>query len=422
MYNFFTSVKSMVVLVWLVFSGNIYSYGLGDLSINSNGEIFITSQFGWFAISRDDGLSWTKIPLDMSENSEYIHYMYVDKQDNLYVIEDFKMWVSNDNGNSWILKELPNRFAANLIKLSNGNMIYSAGSWDYRDIKISSDDGDTWQTAHHFETRSVINAMIEIDHPDGNYAFVVFGDGKIVVSDDYGYSWWILNENIDPNNWIYIQSFFCDSQSTLYAGTNNVYRATNGGNSWERMTNYTSGDLIHAFCELNDEIFFVRNREYAGVSLAKSSDHGLTWNEMNAPEPDLHSIISTPEGTLLIVGDYIWRSADLGNTWELSIEGLGLSGIDDPDNTIPRTFELSQNYPNPFNPSTSIEYSIPKQSHVTIKVYDLLGREITTLLNEAKPAGNYSVNFDGSGLSSGVYFYRLTTDKFNETKKLLLLK
>jgi photosystem II stability/assembly factor-like uncharacterized protein len=88
----------------------------------------------------------------------------------------------------------------------------------------------------------------------------------------------------------------------------------------------------------------------------------------------------------------------------------------------PKDFSLAQNYPNPFNPRTTIEYSIPTQSKVTIKVFDLLGREVATLVDEEKTAGSYMIDFNGSNLSSGIYFYRLDAGGFSETKKLILIK
>jgi glucuronoarabinoxylan endo-1,4-beta-xylanase len=90
--------------------------------------------------------------------------------------------------------------------------------------------------------------------------------------------------------------------------------------------------------------------------------------------------------------------------------------------TVPDSFELSQNYPNPFNPTTQIRYSIPSAGNISLKVYNILGQEIATLFKGYRDAGNYIVEFDGTGLASGVYLYRITTDTFVETKKLLLLR
>ena len=90
--------------------------------------------------------------------------------------------------------------------------------------------------------------------------------------------------------------------------------------------------------------------------------------------------------------------------------------------TVPASFELEQNYPNPFNPSTTIDYSIPKSGLVTIKIYDVLGKEVKTLVNNIKSAGNYSVEFNATKFASGIYYYRMQTNDFIETKKLILIK
>jgi|GEM_PF-149723 len=90
--------------------------------------------------------------------------------------------------------------------------------------------------------------------------------------------------------------------------------------------------------------------------------------------------------------------------------------------TVPQKFNLFQNYPNPFNPSTKISYSLPKESFVTLKVYDVLGNEIAILVNEKKSVGNYEVNFDATKLSSGIYYYKLTAGNFSQVKKMILIK
>ena len=97
-------------------------------------------------------------------------------------------------------------------------------------------------------------------------------------------------------------------------------------------------------------------------------------------------------------------------------------GIEESKEILPHKWELEQNYPNPFNPVTTISYSIPQRSNVTLKVYDILGNLVNTLVNGYKDKGRYKVNFNGSKLSSGVYLYRLVAGRFTDTKKLILMK
>ena len=87
-----------------------------------------------------------------------------------------------------------------------------------------------------------------------------------------------------------------------------------------------------------------------------------------------------------------------------------------------KSFGLDQNYPNPFNPATVISYQLPVSGHVTLTVYDMLGKEVASLVNDVKEAGIYSATFDGSKLSSGIYFYTLRSGNFTATKKLMLMK
>ena len=105
-----------------------------------------------------------------------------------------------------------------------------------------------------------------------------------------------------------------------------------------------------------------------------------------------------------------------------------LVNVKNTNNRMPREFTLYQNYPNPFNPATKIRFDIKKSesrsqnSEVTLKIFDIMGKEVATLVNERLQAGTYETTFDGSGLNSGVYFYRLTTDGYSETKRMLLIK
>jgi hypothetical protein len=122
--------------------------------------------------------------------------------------------------------------------------------------------------------------------------------------------------------------------------------------------------------------------------------------------------------------------ADTGNGWIVTSLGevlgyhpSGTTGVRPlPQPSVPGRYVLEQNYPNPFNPSTKIQFSIVHRQLTIVKVFDVLGREVATLVNELKEPGTYTVQFNASSLASGVYFYRLQAGNFVQTKKLLLLR
>ena len=119
---------------------------------------------------------------------------------------------------------------------------------------------------------------------------------------------------------------------------------------------------------------------------------------------------NAPDNGTIDVSDVTWN---YGNGTPSDVEQI---------EELANTFSLAQNYPNPFNPTTTIQYSIPKASNVTVKVYDVLGKEVATLVDQKLAAGVYNSKFDGANLSSGIYFYTLTADNFTATKKLMLVK
>jgi len=136
------------------------------------------------------------------------------------------------------------------------------------------------------------------------------------------------------------------------------------------------------------------------------------------------SISMTITGTFSVTGD------QASGTWSLNVSGTICSGswgpipvsVKDVGDGIPERFLITQNYPNPFNPSTSIQYTVSSRQFVSLKIYDVLGNEIATLVNEEKPAGSYEVEFNSEGISSGIYLYKITAGDFTQTKKMILLK
>ncbi|HTK81625.1 MAG TPA: T9SS type A sorting domain-containing protein, partial [Bacteroidota bacterium] len=140
-----------------------------------------------------------------------------------------------------------------------------------------------------------------------------------------------------------------------------------------------------------------------------------------------------------------WDGANDGGTYtllvgsgkekkEFPISGAGRVVLTDEDAVVkigitsaqhaemPKAYALYQNYPNPFNPSTTIRFDVPKASNISLKIYDVLGQEVETLVNEERGAGRYSVNFDAGNFPSGVYYFRIIAGDFSDVKKLLLAK
>ena len=150
--------------------------------------------------------------------------------------------------------------------------------------------------------------------------------------------------------------------------------------------------------------------------------------------------LSIPTGTGFKVGGYSTSSTFVGKldefrfyrraltpaeitaTWNIDLTGCGIVTGISGNNSIPDEYRLEQNYPNPFNPSTNISFSIPKATNVKLVIYDVLGKEITTLVNEFTQAGNHTVKFDASLLSSGVYFYKISAGDFYNVKRMVLVK
>ena len=139
------------------------------------------------------------------------------------------------------------------------------------------------------------------------------------------------------------------------------------------------------------------------------------WGKLSNPPKDIGDALIEKCSN---ISDLYWVDFTAYDIWPKDFTSVSDKNI----NTLFYGYELKQNYPNPFNPSTKIEFSIPKTEHVVLKIYDLLGREITTLLNEEKIKGTYKINFNAESLSSGIYYYKITAGIFTNSKKFILLK
>jgi hypothetical protein len=168
------------------------------------------------------------------------------------------------------------------------------------------------------------------------------------------------------------------------------------------------------------------------IGCATSKDAGITWtkeasNPVLSSSPGTWDASNLEPGGVLLRGDtlHMWYDgANDVNAYRIghATSPLIIIAITGRTDGIPEEFMLAQNYPNPFNPRTGIRFQVLGVSDVKISVFDLLGREVALLVNEKKTPGSYEVQFDGSGLASGVYFYRLTAASFVQTRKMLLVR
>jgi subtilisin-like proprotein convertase family protein len=202
----------------------------------------------------------------------------------------------------------------------------------------------------------------------------------------------------------------------------------------DEVTHQRTGDLTFTLEHLgtNQTIIFEVGADGQNfISTILSDDNTTPISNGTAPftgyfKPDnplnvFNGIDPYGDWILTVTDNYSGNDGIL-SSWSLIITYDGATDVETNTELYPDRFVLEQNYPNPFNPSTTIKYSISQISSVTLKVYDVLGNEVAILDNEEKSAGIYEVKFNGSNLSSGIYFYKLQAGSFIDTKKMILMK
>lgn len=315
-------------------------------------------------------------------------------------------------------------------------------------IYKTTDGGDNWNI--QFTTPPFGAVLNDIQFTDSLIGYSAgwgqLSSGYIYKSTDGGNNWDLL---LGPASAISTTSLIFINSDTGWVAGSNILKTTNGGNIWQEQINIEPYDFISVQF-VNDEIGWASIDFPSGIF--KTTDGGGTWYQQSAIELRSTFFVDTLYGWL-VNGSNIYKTNNGGDDWilqsSISDQELwdiffidqnagwavgnngaiikttngGVTFLDDKNEVnIPQYFSLSQNYPNPFNPNTYIKYQIPELRFVTLKVYDILGNEVATLVNEVKHAGSYEVEFDGTRLTSGIYFYRIISGSYSDTKKLVLLK
>jgi hypothetical protein len=419
----------------------------------------------YYKRSTDGGVSWgtdtrlTNAPAEsfsssVSVSDSVVHVVWQDNRDGAPGEIYYKN--STDGGVSWgtdarLTNEIEGSWypsvtvSGAVVHIVWQNVLF--GHWEIY-YKHSTDGGLSWGADAHlsndtlvswYPSVSVSDSVVHVvweDTRDGN------GEGEIYYkrSTDKGVNWGAETRLTNDTSYSNAPSVSV-SGSVVHVvwhddrdGNTEIYykRSTDGGISWEidtRLTNKNafskfpsvsvSGSVIHVVWfderdEVNNwEIYYKRSTD-GGISWG--ADTRLTNNSADSQFPS----VSVSDSVVHVV----WFDDRDGNheIYYKRNPTDNVTGIENISSELPKEFNLEQNYPNPFNPSTKINYKISATGKISLKVYDVLGNEVATLVNEEKPAGSYEVTFNAEGLASGVYIYRLKSGSSSLSKKLLLLK
>jgi ligand-binding sensor domain-containing protein len=356
---------------------------------------------------------------------------------------------STNNGASWdSLTTSPVNVNVISTKGTTHVFVHTNGAGVIR----STNRGSTWGTANSGLTTN--NTRFGVVSPSGDI-FIGSAAGVFRSTND-GDFWTNVSSNLPELD---IGALCVTNSGTLLAGvkgTNGIYRSTNNGASWTITGMPTN---FRVYCLAANP---ANNHIYAGTrnGVYRSTDDGLTWTHSGIAGRSISTALPTFADIFIGTDSLgVFRSTNNGATWDSVNTGLTnqniyslclangylfagtLGGIFRSMNPItsvresgsgnPVEFSLQQNYPNPFNPSTNIKFQIPSTKlrfgtsdlgFVSLKVFDVLGREVATLVNENLKPGSYETTFNAEGLASGVYLYRLQAGAFAGTKKMILTR
>jgi photosystem II stability/assembly factor-like uncharacterized protein len=305
----------------------------------------------------------------------------------------------------------------------------------------TTDGGDSWMSQNTF-TQKNFSSIFFIDSITG---WAAGFNGLLMKTTDGGNNW--TNKWNNDQTW-FTSVFFHNNLNGWLGSLDSLYQTNDGGETWSVNINHPATDIqfinmdegwfcyFFIVCRTTDggiswteyntgsleelySIYFINSYIGWGVGangkIVKTYNGGITWeNQMSFTTRVLSSVFFQDENVGWITGEsgIILKTTNGGVVW-----------VEESNQTqIISQFYLNQNYPNPFNPNTKIKFSIPQSSQVVIKVFDILGSEIETLVNEEKPAGIYEITWYAGQLPSGVYFYQLRAGSFVKTKKMVLMK
>lgn len=349
------------------------------------------------------GINWTP------QNSHYTAQRFMAFEilhpDTVFICGNYgKILRTYNGGQNWLTLYSDTNLQVWAIDFVNSFTGYSAGSAG--NILKTTNRGDNWFLLN----TGVINAFQGIYFLNETTGFVS-GSNILLKTTNAGINW--INLNI-PNISFEINTdvyFFDELNGVFSTNAGRIGRTSNGGANWSIVRDQ-SGDAVWRLSFTNSLTGYGCT---SGGNAVKTTNGGLNWFNQTTPlSENLYGIHFPAKDTGYICS---WSGKILK-----TVNGGGGSVLINNSTENADEFKLFQNYPNPFNPETKIRFSIPSGKNVTIKISDILGKEIQ-LMNLAKDKGGvYEINFNGSNLPSGLYFYSLITDDVNLSRQMLLIK
>jgi murein DD-endopeptidase MepM/ murein hydrolase activator NlpD/photosystem II stability/assembly factor-like uncharacterized protein len=391
---------------------------VSGLALGPAGQLFASTTRGCLEsgalgvfLSTNNGTSWTEMNSGLTNTN--VGSLTVTPGEHLFAGTQNGIFRSTDSGNSWSQVGLAGLHIGFLF--STPTAIFATDGCFCSGIYRSLDDGTSWVQMNSGLDDGCVNAL---SLSDQGSLFAGSGVSGIYRSTDNGIFWDKKNSGLlSPN----ITSIVKGSSGELYAGTQTniytgqpgagVFRSTDNGESWQQITSGLPTNEIGRLAVNSLGYVFAA---ISGQGVYRSLDKGNSWEPVGAGMGEN----STVSAFAFDNSGYVFAAA--GGIVYRSVQPV--THVQHASETVPSSFLLSQNYPNPFNPSTTIEFALPKSAYVMLRVYDVLGRQVAQLVNEKLSPGTYTRQWDARDLASGVYFYRLSTGDFVQTKKLLLLR
>ena len=291
----------------------------------------------------------------------------------------------------------------NIFLLVEKDGILYAGT---QGLFVSSDNGQSWTSKSY--GFSFLMGVTAITFDDAGTIYIGGSFGRIFKSIDGGNNWIEVSNGLPTSSGGVSTMAYINGTIIASVGSDGMYVSSDNGENWTPATGITASNHkpVTDFVIVGSDIIAAS----PGGGAFISHDDGFTWSEYNDGAESGLICFTTKD-------NYIYAG---GNTNGVHRREMTTVSVD--DKSIENSFAVMQNYPNPFNPSTTINYEIPTQSHVSIKVYDVLGKEVASLVNEMKAPGNHHVQFSASNFASGVYFYKVSANNFIDVKKMILSK